>query len=104
MQGSGTGQPCFVSFGSHDTTNNCFLCVQALAKYAFGMGTLQMVFCTGAFCLAGLPVGQGLVTQFLEDFGHASHNLVSIRTVDEVRRVAGIGTKGPGGRTAKGRG
>lgn len=65
-------------------THCCCCITQALAKYAFGMGTLQMVLCTGAFSLAGLPVGQGLVTHFLEDFGHASHNLVSIRTVDEV--------------------
>lgn len=57
--------------------------LKALAKYAFGMGTLQMVLCTGIFTLAGLPLGHGLVTQFLETFGHASHRLVTIRSIDE---------------------
>lgn len=39
---------------------------QSLAKYAFGMGSLQMSLTTVAFTLAALPVGKGLMTQFLE--------------------------------------
>lgn len=32
-------------------------CVQALARFAFGMGTLQMIICTLAFTVLGLPPG-----------------------------------------------
>lgn len=39
------------------------ICVQALAKFAFGMGTLQMVLCTVVFSLVGLPPGESLFTQ-----------------------------------------
>lgn len=49
--------------------------VQALAKYAFGLGTLQMVLCTAIFTGVGLPLfnlgpgpgSESLVTEFLED-------------------------------------
>lgn len=57
---------------------------QALAKFAFGLGTLQMVFCTAIFTAFALPAGQGLGTKVLESLAHAPHNLVSIRSVDEV--------------------
>ena len=40
--------------------------VQALAKYAFGLGLLQMFLCTLAFSLFSLPVGKGIGTQILE--------------------------------------
>lgn len=39
---------------------------QALAKYAFGLGLLQMFCCTAAFTLFALPVGNGIGTQILE--------------------------------------
>lgn len=39
---------------------------QALAKYAFGLGLLQMFLCTLAFSLFSLPVGKGIGTQILE--------------------------------------
>ena len=58
--------------------------LQALAKYAFGMGTLQVIGCTGIFALCALPVGQGVATQVLEVVAGAPQSLVSIRTVDEV--------------------
>lgn len=57
--------------------------LKALAKYAFGMGSLQVLICTVAFTLIAVPVGQGLGTRFLEVVCHASPNLVSIRTIDE---------------------
>lgn len=40
--------------------------LQALAKYAFGLGLLQMFLCTLAFSLFSLPVGKGIGTQILE--------------------------------------
>ena len=40
--------------------------LQALAKYAFGMGTLQVLGCTGIFALCALPVGHGIATQVWE--------------------------------------
>ena len=39
---------------------------QALAKYAFGLGLLQMVFSTAAFTVFSLPVGAGIGTIILE--------------------------------------
>ncbi len=45
---------------------NYWLCPQALAKYAFGLGLLQMFLCTLAFSLFSLPVGKGIGTQILE--------------------------------------
>ena len=63
------------------TVVNCE--VQALAKYAFGLGTLQMVLCTLAFTLFALPVGNGIGTQILVKIFHAPSNLAAIRTIDE---------------------
>lgn len=40
--------------------------VQALAKYAFGLGLLQMVITTAAFTVFSLPVGHGVGTIILE--------------------------------------
>lgn len=57
--------------------------MQALAKYAFGLGTLQMVLCTLAFTLFALPVGNGIGTQILVKVFHAPSNLAAIRTIDE---------------------
>lgn len=59
--------------------------MQALAKYAFGMGSLQVILSTLLFTAVALPAGSGLGTWFLEKVCHASPSLVSIRTVDEVR-------------------
>ena len=39
--------------------------MQALAKYAFGLGTVTMVLCTLVFTGMSLPPGQGLGTQIL---------------------------------------
>ena len=39
---------------------------QALAKYAFGLGLLQMLFTTAAFTVFSLPVGHGIGTVILE--------------------------------------
>jgi len=57
--------------------------LKALAKYAFGLGLLQMFCCTAAFTLFALPVGNGIGTQILEKVFHASSQLASIRSVDE---------------------
>ena len=59
--------------------------VQALAKYAFGMGSLQVIITTLLFTAVALPAGSGLGTWFLEKVCNAPPSLVSIRTVDEVR-------------------
>lgn len=58
--------------------------LRALAGFAFGMGTLQMVICTLAFTLLGLPPGGGaFLSQFLENVLHAPAALAELRTVDE---------------------
>ena len=57
--------------------------VQALAKYAFGLGTLTMGLSTLAFTLFALPVGNGVGTQILVKIFHASPKLASIRSIDE---------------------
>lgn len=59
------------------------LSLQALSKYAFGMGLLQMVLCTAAFTAFALPVGHGLGSMILEGLFHAPQSLVGIRRVDE---------------------
>lgn len=61
------------------------LAPQALSKYAFGMGSLQVIITTLLFTAVALPAGSGLGTWFLEKVCHAPPSLVSIRTVDEVR-------------------
>lgn len=57
--------------------------LKALAKFAFGLGTLQMLLCTLAFTLFALPVGNGIGTQILVKIFHAPGGLAAIRTVDE---------------------
>eukprot|EP00887_Chlorella_sp_A99_P001354 scaffold8.g1354.t1 len=57
--------------------------LRSLAKYAFGMGSLQMFLSTLAFTAAALPVGKGLMTQLLEKGLHASPALSEIRSIDE---------------------
>lgn len=58
-------------------------CSQALAKFAFGLGSIQVLLCTALFSACALPVGRGLATIFLEQVANAPPNLVSIRSVDE---------------------
>ena len=58
-------------------------CLQALAKYAFGLGSLQMLLTTLAFTLFALPVGHGVGTVILEQVFHAPSRIASIRTIDE---------------------
>ncbi|KXZ54882.1 hypothetical protein GPECTOR_4g954 [Gonium pectorale] len=57
--------------------------LKSLAKFAFGLGTLQVALCTGIFTAFALPVGHSFGTIFLEQVAHAPHRLVSIRSVDE---------------------
>jgi hypothetical protein len=64
--------------------------LQALAKYAFGMGSLQVIITTLLFTAVALPAGSGLGTWFLEKVCNAEPSLVSIRSVDEVRCTAGL--------------
>eukprot|EP00878_Enallax_costatus_P013828 GHUV01014463.1.p1 GENE.GHUV01014463.1~~GHUV01014463.1.p1 ORF type:complete len:492 (+),score=144.01 GHUV01014463.1:299-1774(+) len=62
--------------------------LKALAKYAFGMGSLQVILSTVLFTAVALPAGSGLGTWFLEKVCHAPPSLVSIRTVDEAVVIA----------------
>eukprot|EP00879_Flechtneria_rotunda_P030712 GHRR01033383.1.p1 GENE.GHRR01033383.1~~GHRR01033383.1.p1 ORF type:complete len:471 (+),score=170.75 GHRR01033383.1:295-1707(+) len=62
--------------------------LQALAKYAFGMGSLQVILSTLLFTAVALPAGFGLGTWFLEHVCGAPPSLVSIRTVDEAVVIA----------------
>ncbi|KAI3436796.1 hypothetical protein D9Q98_006207 [Chlorella vulgaris] len=57
--------------------------LRALASFAFGMGTLQMLICTVAFTVLGLPPGDAYFSQFLENVLHATPALAELRTVDE---------------------
>ena len=58
--------------------------LQALAKYAFVLGTAQILLCTAIFSGFELPVGNALGSNLLESFLNASPGLVEIRGVDEV--------------------
>lgn len=62
--------------------------LQALAKYAFGLGFLQIGVCTAAFTLMALPAGNGIMTQFMERVLHAPASLAAIRSVDEAVVIA----------------
>ncbi len=62
--------------------------MQGLAKYAFGLGTLQMLLCIAAFTLFALPVGHGVGTEILVRVFHAPQRLAAIRTVDEAIVIA----------------
>ncbi|KAL4424973.1 hypothetical protein ABPG77_002858 [Micractinium sp. CCAP 211/92] len=57
--------------------------LRALARFAFGMGTLQMLICTLAFAGLGLPPGGSWFSAFLENVLHAPASLANLRTVDE---------------------
>lgn len=68
------------------------LCVQSLAKYSFGMGSLQVLITTLLFTAFALPAGASFGTKFLEFVCHAPPSLVSIRTFDEVSDQQDLGT------------
>lgn len=57
--------------------------LRALAKYAFGLGLLQMVASTAVFTAFELPVGNAFGTQILTRFMGASPELVNIRSIEE---------------------
>jgi Kef-type K+ transport system membrane component KefB/voltage-gated potassium channel Kch len=57
--------------------------LRGLAKYAFGLGSLQVLLTTAIFACMGLPIGHGLGTEILVRFFHASPDLAAIRTLDE---------------------
>ena len=57
--------------------------LRALAKYAFGLGLLQIVASTAVFTAFELPVGNALGTQILTRFLGAAPELVDIRSIDE---------------------
>jgi Kef-type K+ transport system membrane component KefB/Trk K+ transport system NAD-binding subunit len=61
--------------------------LKALAKYAFGLGSLQMLLCTGAFMAVALPPGEGLMTRILQLLG-SPPALARISTVDEALVIA----------------
>ncbi|EIE26679.1 hypothetical protein COCSUDRAFT_52422 [Coccomyxa subellipsoidea C-169] len=57
--------------------------LKALAKYAFGLGTLTMFASTVVFTLMSLPPGKGIGTQILVKVFHASPKLAAVGSVDE---------------------
>lgn len=62
--------------------------LRSLAKYAFGMGSLQMLLTTAAFMAVSLPPGHGLMSQLLENVMHAPPSLAELKTVDEAVVIA----------------
>ena len=62
--------------------------LRSLAKYAFGMGSLQMLLTSGAFMAVSLPPGHGFMSLFLEKVVHAPSYLARIKTVDEAVVIA----------------
>ena len=57
--------------------------LKALAKYAFGLGLLQVLASTAVFTAFELPVGNAVGTQILTKFLGAAPELVNIRSLDE---------------------
>jgi Kef-type K+ transport system membrane component KefB/voltage-gated potassium channel Kch len=57
--------------------------LKALAKYAFGLGLVQVLLSTAVFTAFELPVGNAVGTQILTRFLGAAPELVDIRSVDE---------------------
>ena len=57
-----------------------------MAKYAFVLGSIQIIASTAIFSGFELPVGNALGSNILEALG-GQPGLVEIRAVDEVRRV-----------------
>lgn len=57
--------------------------LKTLAKYAFGLGTVQVALSTLAFMSFELPAGNGLGTCILTTLTSAPASLVNIRSIDE---------------------
>ncbi|KAF5828963.1 Sodium/hydrogen exchanger family-domain-containing protein [Dunaliella salina] len=57
--------------------------LKSLAKFAFGLGSLQVLVTTFIFSAAALPPGGGIFTRILEFVTNAPQELVSIRSIDE---------------------
>ncbi|KAJ0966329.1 hypothetical protein J5N97_027467 [Dioscorea zingiberensis] len=57
--------------------------LRALAKFAFGMGLLQVILSTFAFTAFELPPNGAIGTKILEYLFHSRPDLVNIRSVDE---------------------
>lgn len=62
--------------------------LRSLAKYAFGLGSLQMAVTTAAFMAVSLPPGEGVMTKLLEVVMKAPPSLAEIKTVDEALVIA----------------
>ena len=62
--------------------------LKSLAKYAFGMGSLQVLITGLVFVGFALPAGSSLGTKFLEVVCGAPPSLVSIRSFDEAVVIA----------------
>ena len=62
--------------------------LKSLAKYAFGMGSLQMLLTTAAFVAVAYPPGHGIMSLFLEKVMHAPPSLSELKTVDEAAVIA----------------
>lgn len=62
--------------------------LKSLAKYAFGLGSLQMLLTTAAFLSVSLPPGHGIMSTLLENVMHAPPSLAELKTVDEAVVIA----------------
>ena len=62
--------------------------LKRLAKYAFGLGSLQMLLTTAAFLAVSLPPGHGIMSTLLEKVMHAPPSLAELKTVDEAVVIA----------------
>jgi hypothetical protein len=62
--------------------------LKSLAKFAFGMGSLQVLITGLVFVGFALPAGSSLGTRFLEAVCGAPPSLVSIRSLDEAVVIA----------------
>ena len=62
--------------------------LQSLSKYAFGLGTTQVLVTTVVFVLFTLPFGSGLGTLLLEQLAGADNAMARIDSWDEAIVVA----------------
>ena len=63
--------------------------LKALAKYAFGLGLVQVLASTAVFTAFELPVGDAFGTRLLTTFFGAAPELVEIRSFDEALVIGG---------------
>lgn len=75
--------PCLYITTESVTATQTSWHLQALAKYAFGLGTISMALSTFVFTAFALPVGHGIGTLILTNIFHTPAQLASIRSVDE---------------------